>query len=105
MTGRLGRPVDFFQARRAGHNQEGEPMSKPGRRDQNLHADATQRDVKFFRAREEERMAAEEKTARLRGLRLAKEAVDRERAAAEAAAKAAAPPRKRRRAAVAAPPE
>ena len=78
-------------------------MSKPGRRDQNLHADAAQRDVKFFREREEERIAGEQKTARLRALRLAKEASDRQRAALEAAAQPAKPAAKRRAAKATAP--
>lgn len=65
-------------------------MRKPERRDQKLHADAAARDIKFFREREEERLAGEQKTARLRALRLAKEAQDRVTATAQAEATAAA---------------
>jgi peptidoglycan hydrolase CwlO-like protein len=71
-------------------------MSKPLRRDQKLHADSTQRDVLFFRERERERVLAAEKTSRLRDLRLAKEAAEREAAAIAAANKPAAPKRKRK---------
>jgi len=78
------------------HNIIGGHMSKPLRRDQKLHADSTQRDVLFFRERERERVLAVEKTTRLRSLRMAKEAADREAAAIAAAAKPPAPKRKRR---------
>ena len=71
-------------------------MSKPLRRDQELHADSTQRDVIFFRERERERVLAIEKTTRLRDLRMAKEAAEREVALRVAAEKAAQPKRKRR---------
>jgi hypothetical protein len=71
-------------------------MSKPLRRDQKLHADSTQRDVIFFRERERERVLAIEKTTRLRDLRMAKEAAEREVALRVAAEKAAQPKRKRR---------
>lgn len=71
-------------------------MSKPLRRDQKLHADSTQRDIIFFRERERERVLAIEKTTRLRDLRMAKEAAEREVAQRVAAEKAAQPKRKRR---------
>lgn len=74
-------------------------MSKPLRRDQKLHADSTQRDIIFFRERERERTLAVEKTNRLRDLRMAKEAAEREAAQAAAAEKALLPKRKRRTAA------
>jgi hypothetical protein len=74
-------------------------MSKPLRRDQKLHADSTQRDIIFFRERERERTLAVEKTNRLRDLRMAKEAAEREAAQVVAAEKALQPKRKRRTAA------
>lgn len=74
-------------------------MSKPLRRDQKLHADSTQRDIIFFRERERERTLAVEKTNRLRDLRMAKEAAEREAAQVAAAEKALQPKRKRRAAA------
>ena len=52
-----------------------------------------QRDTDFFKAREKQRLADEAKTARLRALRLEKEAA--EKAAAAEAKKAKAPARKR----------
>lgn len=59
---------------------------KPPRRDpQQARTESLKRDEAFFRAREEERRLGEEKTARLRALRLAKEATDREQAIRDAA--------------------
>ena len=82
-------------------------MNKLGRRDQRLQADSTKRDTAFFRERERERTVAAEKTARLRGLRMAKEATEREAAAvaaAQAAADKAAAPKRRKKAAAPAVP-
>jgi hypothetical protein len=76
-------------------------MSKLPKRANKLHADSTQRDAAFFRERERERNLAAEKTLRLRTLRLAKEASDREAAAAAAAAAPLVVPRKRKVAVVA----
>ena len=54
---------------------------------------------KFIPASDDQRQAEAAKTSRLRALRLAKEAADKEAAALEAAAKAAKPPKRRVRAA------
>jgi hypothetical protein len=76
-------------------------MTKPPKRAHKLHADSTQRDAAFFRERERERNVAAEKTLRLRTLRLAKEAMEREAAVAAAAAAPIVVPRKRKVAVVA----
>ncbi len=78
-------------------------MSKLGQRDQRLQADSTKRDTAFFRERARERSVAAEKTARLRALRMAKEATEREAAslaAAQAAADKAASPKRRKKAVI-----
>lgn len=54
---------------------------------QKARTESAQRDAAFFRARDEERRQGEEKTARLRALRLAKEATDRAEAARTAQSK------------------
>lgn len=50
-------------------------MSKSEARDLGLHPTATSRDIAYYRERAREREQAEEKTARLRALRLAKSVV------------------------------
>ncbi|MBL8644000.1 MAG: hypothetical protein JNK21_08695 [Rhodospirillaceae bacterium] len=69
-------------------------MSRNGQREQRQMMSSTQRDQIFFREREAERQANAEKSARLRALRLAKEAGEREAAEKAAAEKAARPKRK-----------
>ena len=59
------------------------------------HTQSAQRDAAFFKERERVKTLNDEKTARLRALRLAKEAVDKE-AAAKAALENPAPVRKSR---------
>ncbi len=70
-------------------------MPKVGNRDKH-QVNLAQRDVIFFQARAAERAANEEKSARLRALRLAKEAEDKIAAQLAADEKAAQPKRKAR---------
>ncbi len=63
-----------------GGSNESVTMTKLGKREKRLHADSTLRDAAFFREREKERALALEKTHRLRELRLAKEALERDAA-------------------------
>jgi len=62
-------------------------MSRIGQREQKLQISSAQRDMIFFKEREAERQANAEKTAKLRALRMAKEASEREAAAQAASEK------------------
>jgi hypothetical protein len=65
-------------------NKPGRPNDRPRNDPQKARTESAQRDAAFFRAREEERRQGEEKSARLRALRLAKAAADRSQAERDA---------------------
>jgi len=75
---------------------KGDDLLRPRGDQKRGGGDNSQRDADFMRIRDEERKHGEEKTARLRALRLAKEASDREQAARDALSQPAKKPARKK---------